>query len=1180
MAGSDAVNTLSKEQAARASFLGATAAREVAADRVWAAYLKGDGPVPVSRCYRDSRYRFAPSTGAAAELMCSSFIRYLPDAEALAGRLFLVGDDGVWTWQCGTLMPARLGLQDPVSGEDCRSRGGIFLVAGDAMGETLRAAGTAVEAPLPDAPSAWLKAWFGDATNLGKLEEYVGEAGRWRAVLQLAEDFAWSVDLHAAWSAALAALCAAVERPMPIGQSESAPQQRLVRAVKQDAAAPLSQRAAAGWEGWADASALAADRPEDSGLERMFGSEVWNRPSWRDLRIACSKDEASGADFVALAPVPWPGSKRPGAPTPGLPLLDALWATRATQECFPGRLSAAREKLPSDGQFAWVRRVTLGRRDAEGARIDEVALFEDGVAADPDLAGWASRLWAVGQARRESDVDAAYDVVFYAEGRDGPVEAPFSFPLRSFARRALEVWRANLHAEAARIAVVERALRDLRVGGEFLPAVGALASAATALADAPPGMPFGLLVGRGTTGPLQAWLDSWHLVVEGFFQLFKRVGNLGGRVADGPLATFLEIGTTRADKEYRLGADALLVQAHHPLRLRAQLDMERRALSDLTQTLNDLSSLREVPLRTDGDPGDVPAALWRHGKVWVRATSDGPFRAAYLPHEDPRVGEPDLVEAVRGPLGGLTHAVFPGFARRATIRLHGASDSVHGLRPLQLASALPRLNPALTRGVDLVVDSALTDVPRDVGALDALTDTSAEEQVLANIRASMTLRPADDLAFPLEVHPGAGPATGVDGAATQEVRVDAHVTLFVRPCSRKAAWVVRVAQEGDEGAGLARWDADARAWDQVRCSGSDELARRFDALVVRRWRGEEDGVVRVLGRCLETAATRDASVGGASFASTLEDAAKSSLRVVIADPLWGPEPLVFSPDPGALQVTYADFHRPSGWRVTVVADARHRPDRERNAARRGVERMFPGVAPEVADMGFAATHRAVPSVLLHLWSLAQSGEPDAESLGHLGVSLFAHPGRGPIQRISEMESQYAWLSEPFPAGSLLLSMDSLQRWTWTRRGGTRGDFLALVPRGDSVVLLAVESKGSGGSDAANGTHQARTARDKLRARFAGAERAVERRELLRCVGEEGFRASAPPDLIADRLAAGAVEFGAVCVSTARGGDGFEALDEHGCLWLRACGIRGIEGLAGTRNENPVSIPSGTPSAAS
>lgn len=284
-----------------------------------------------------------------------------------------------------------------------------------------------------------------------------------------------------------------------------------------------------------------------------------------------------------------------------------------------------------------------------------------------------------------------------------------------------------------------------------------------------------------------------------------------------------------------------------------------------------------------------------------------------------------------------------------------------------------------------------------------------------------------------------------------------------------------------------------------------------------------------------------------------------------------------------LHVTYADYHRPTGWRITVLA--KHQPTREKEAAQRGLERIFAGANDELANQVFEATHRATPGVLRHLWTLANLEADrvheriDAELIGHLGVALFASCRRGML-RLPNLSSQWQWATRPFPEGSILLSMDALQRWTWTRRGGTRGDFLAIVPIAEKGVrIIAIESKGSARDSTYNGTRQARTALRKLRERFAGPLRAdgtreyhlrrEERRELLRCLAQEGFRARGDHRLAYDLLASGAgenLQFQAVCVSTALGGDGFDvevhATEDDPVLWIKSRGISGLYGLIG------------------
>jgi len=190
-------------------------------------------------------------------------------------------------------------------------------------------------------------------------------------------------------------------------------------------------------------------------------------------------------------------------------------------------------------------------------------------------------------------------------------------------------------------------------------------------------------------------------------------------------------------------------------------------------------------------------------------------------------------------------------------------------------------------------------------------------------------------------------------------------------------------------------------------------------------------------------------------------------------------------------------------------------------------------------------------------------DPNAELLGHLGVALYAHPERSGLPCIEGVESR---LLEPFPAETLLLSMDRLQRWTWTRRGGTRGDFLALFPDpdGDATWIVAIESKGSAGDGFVDGTGQARAAERKLRERFGGPSRAPERRELLRCIAEESFRtATGVANEIMRRTAHGKLRFGAVCVSTARHGVADPLCKTSGgTLWIRLGGAGGFERLCG------------------
>ncbi len=229
---------------------------------------------------------------------------------------------------------------------------------------------------------------------------------------------------------------------------------------------------------------------------------------------------------------------------------------------------------------------------------------------------------------------------------------------------------------------------------------------------------------------------------------------------------------------------------------------------------------------------------------------------------------------------------------------------------------------------------------------------------------------------------------------------------------------------------------------------------------------------------------------------------------------------------------------------------------------------------DLAPLVYDATHRAVPEVFRALCRAgsARGARVEGELVGHLGVALFMSRLRGYCISASGTSWPFGWdrYERPMPEGTLMLSMDSLQRWTWTRRSGTRGDFLALIPDATDVRVLAIESKGSEHGHLVDGTWQAAQAAAKLNERFGAAERWQERRELLRCVAEESFRANAAHRAVYDAIARSAsidaARFESACVSTAVHGTGLTTcVVSHGArtvLWVRAAGLVGLRRLAG------------------
>ena len=217
----------------------------------------------------------------------------------------------------------------------------------------------------------------------------------------------------------------------------------------------------------------------------------------------------------------------------------------------------------------------------------------------------------------------------------------------------------------------------------------------------------------------------------------------------------------------------------------------------------------------------------------------------------------------------------------------------------------------------------------------------------------------------------------------------------------------------------------------------------------------------------------------------------------------------------------------------------------------------------------------MPDVTRELWRAATQGHSEEsrynpELVGHLGVALFASPDRPPLTLPKKSGSPPDVLLKPFPHSTVLLSMDALQRWTWTRRGGERGDFIAVFPDevGDAWVV-AIESKGSA-NNLRDGRPQAETARRKLADRFGDNARPGDRQELLLALGQESFRAASGASETYAAVAKNdaKLHFAAVCVSTAREADNHHGDDlvygEDEVLWVRLGGTQGLHWLLGAQ----------------
>ena len=325
---------------------------------------------------------------------------------------------------------------------------------------------------------------------------------------------------------------------------------------------------------------------------------------------------------------------------------------------------------------------------------------------------------------------------------------------------------------------------------------------------------------------------------------------------------------------------------------------------------------------------------------------------------------------------------------------------------------------------------------------------------------------------------------------------------------------------------------------------------------------------------------------GRNMASTHQEAAERALRVLVIDHVFGAEAiddLNAEQNERRLRVTLADYDRTTGWRHTLLClDTEGGfPDRELEATWRGLRALWNGADSSIAESVYQATHRAIPEVTRYLWRhAAREITPDAELIGHMGVAVFASSMRTAciLTDGASWPEGYARWKIGLPAGTILLSMDSLQRWTWTRRSGTRGDFIAVTPdRTDKnlVWILAIESKGSAGDGLYNGCRQAAVAAEKLETRFAGEHRWQERQELMNCLAQEGFRATGLHREAHDRIGRAyspgtgvRIGFQAVCVSTCRESAGFRVSvesvpgHERKVLWFHVGGLEGLRALAG------------------
>ncbi|MFP4598934.1 MAG: hypothetical protein ACLFVJ_11825, partial [Persicimonas sp.] len=710
----------------------------------------------------------------------------------------------------------------------------------------------------------------------------------------------------------------------------------------------------------------------------------------------------------------------------------------------------------------------------------------------------------------------------------------------------------------------------------------------------------------------EEFIDGYREATKHFSRLFGVAGDRAPRLAAGPLGEFMDFGLYPHQTES--GERRVRMFGYHPLRLALFAEIEREAHRELRKMLDTRSSLREIPVSVIPPTHRAPAVVWPPTGARERKSDTshiaGERRQFFVPSESDRTDfwsqdfaqyrdastrEPDLIEPLRPLFRAWAEAVFPGMKRRAAFALHSMSDTDHGIQSLRLCADLVGQTgrSAVIHGIDLRTAAKLR-VPASVRAL---SEVSRDGDELEAVARAFSEERADDPKFPLEVF--SGEAEAADGP------LDAHVTLLVRPWQRRAEWVVRDGATGTKTPQSMVWDKAAQSWDtreapsqgyegQTPATSSqvaDFIEQRFQELLIRRWRGEADQLRRVLGRSLEASPVQ---LLGDRMKRVHTQAATQSLRVVVVDSVFGAEAVddglyAASDDetslevrPEGLRVTYADYHRNENapdWRITVIGT--HGRDAERRATESGLRALYEleenRDLETLGNQVYEATHRATPRVLREVWTAGVGAQMRGELIGHMGVSVLTSCSREPAA-FEDVPEHWSWLAQGFPPETILLSMDSLQSWMWTRRGGTRGDFLAVVPFDDDKVrLVAIESKGSRGTHCYRGASQARTTARKLEERFGGASiegsRDEERRELLRVLGREAFRARANHREVYDRIASGgadALKYEAVCISTAReSSEGRSSLElefdhegDREVAWVKVRGAMGLQALAG------------------
>lgn len=1088
------------------------------------------------------------------------------DAATLEGRLFVVDDERWWVLDSAMKLVAA----ETVAGSR-RSVGGVVLAVGSHAGQTLDAVGEDLPAGMPDTLVELFEAMHPGANNERDSLAWACKALETSAldVVRACLDpglhgLAANSRADACWE--LIAAAAKAKHPSFIATRPSGhwTKSAVVGSVSgappkpSGGHGPVPPSAPTGYLKWI--RSVPADEANDSALKQIY--EGWTqrkeidgnaRDALLDARREANRKHRDGSrkDFDVLAPLPSltsPDRAKHGAP--GVPLVDALWAVRQLRAAFPGQLAAA------EGVRLRVTKVAL-RVTAPGDH--EVTLFPPG---SGDLRKFGLALAERVKSSKQPN-ENVYEVVVDLAPESG---AAFRLPL-AFAWRWKETptsgerRKGALARDTTRFVEVAAGLGAIKSShpsrqAALTGAHSSMAALATAwnTCAAVLDEQAGLTTASGIQPEVQAFLEAYERAAEELAGLFKSVGPLATRVADVPLERFLGFACSRPeDGEH-------LLFGYHPVRLQRQNAQEMWALEEIHRELKEVATLQDIPVVSTPEVRGAPSVLWSAATdstlslIVSSSTGADPWCESFRRVAQPTDAPADLVEPLRPVFVMLSH-LWPGLSRRLDVVLDQDSSVADGLRPLALlADLVPGSDRAITGGIDLYAD-----LPE--ATTSAVVDADEAEEKRARVRAAMTADLSGDPRRALTLHP----------MLPGDESLRHHVALLVRPSHGQTEWTTRSYPDTGESDAAMAWDDDARAWNRPMVSSAvnAKLERLFQRLVVLRKRRDEDALERCFAQTL--AAGEDHAVGK-RILTAVQRCTSRSARAIVVDRVYGAEALTVGVTDSEQRVTYADFDRKSGWRVTVVARSDRAPDAERTAVQRGLSKRFSGAddvrMTQLAERVVESTHRTVPAVLRALVRLGSEDhhEMEGELVGHLGVALLVSSARAPTAPSAGMAVALGRWSDPAPEGTLLLSMDSLQHWTWTRRSGTRGDFLALVPLPDGrVCIAAIESKGSVGRDSAqDGAPQAAVAREKLRERFEAPERSRERTELLSCVAQEAFRAKSAQREVYDRIAAGRkLIFESVSVETSMTGTGLTvARVLPDVLTVRIGGVGGLLSVAG------------------